>query len=128
MIRLKTSQNVALVLKENAEDDVETKIQMQDKQVQIERQIQEIEDETKGKEIIQILIKMNRILLFCCILFMVLSCSDNKIQYGAIQSVGDAWEKDEIVQFDIPEMDTVQAYNVYLNLRNNHHYHTTTFI
>jgi len=123
LIHLKNqTKNVALVLKESVEDDVEVEIQMQDKQVQNENQIHEIKDETEEREIIQTLIKMNRILIICCILFMVLSCSDNKIQYGAIQTVGDAWEKDEIVQFDIPGMDTAQAYNVYLNLRNNHHY------
>ncbi len=42
--------------------------------------------------------------------------------YGDIQSVGDAWAKDNVVSFELPELDTLQAYNVYLNLRNNHQY------
>lgn len=53
---------------------------------------------------------------------MILSCSDNKILYGDIQSVGDSWKDKEIIQFNIPKMDTVQSFNLYLNLRNNHHY------
>lgn len=53
---------------------------------------------------------------------MIFSCSDNKIVYGDIQTVGDAWEKGEVVYFDIPQVDTLQSYNVFLNLRNNHHY------
>jgi len=65
---------------------------------------------------------MHRIVLLGCILIAVLSCSDNRFLYGDIQSVGDAWSKDEVIQFDIPELDTLQGYNVYLNLRNNHHY------
>ena len=65
---------------------------------------------------------MHRVLLFCCILFTAFSCSDNKIVYGDIQSVGEAWGKEEVMHFDIPEMDTLQSYNIYLNLRNNHHY------
>lgn len=39
-----------------------------------------------------------------------------------MQSVGDTWEKEEVIRFELPELDTVQSYNVYLNLRNNHHY------
>src|SRR5699024_11550871 len=85
-------------------------------------QILEIQKEEGEEEIIQILIKMHRIVLLGCILIAVLSCSDNRFLYGDIQSVGDAWSKDEVIQFDIPELDTLQGYNVYLNLRNNHHY------
>src|SRR5699024_12147580 len=80
----------------------------------------EVEEEVG--ETILILIKMHRIVLLSCILIAGLSCSDNRFLYGDIQSVGDAWSKDEVIQFNIPELDTLQGYNVYLNLRNNHHY------
>lgn len=65
---------------------------------------------------------MYRVLLLCCISFITFSCSDNKIVYGDIQTVGDGWKKDEIIYFDIPKLDTLELYNVFLNLRNNHRY------
>lgn len=65
---------------------------------------------------------MHKTLLLCCILIMTFACSENKTVYGDIQSVGDAWAKDNVVSFELPELDTLQAYNVYLNLRNNHQY------
>lgn len=53
---------------------------------------------------------------------MTFSCSDNKIVHGDIKTVGDAWKKEEVVYFDIPPLDTLQSYNVFLNLRNSHQY------
>lgn len=37
-------------------------------------------------------------------------------------TIGGSWNQTKVVQFELPELDTLQPYNVYLNLRNNHHY------
>src|SRR5690554_969272 len=95
---------------------------MQNDLIQRKTRIQEIEDEVEAREIIQNPIKMHRVLLLCCILSMTFSCSDNKIVHGDIKTVGDAWKKEEVVYFDIPPLDTLQSYNVFLNLRNSHQY------
>lgn len=53
---------------------------------------------------------------------MFIACSDRQIVDGGMQSLGDSWGKEEVIRFELPELDTLQSYNVYLNLRNNHHY------
>jgi len=52
----------------------------------------------------------------------IFACSENKTAYGDIKSVGEAWDKDEVVSFEIPELDSIASYNVYLQLRNSHAY------
>ena len=45
----------------------------------------------------------------------VVSCDEYK-------SVGKSWDKDSIVSFDIPPMDTKKQYNLFLNIRDNNDY------
>lgn len=65
---------------------------------------------------------MHRILLLCSVVLVFAACSNNQIVDGGTQSLGETWEKEEVIRFELPELDTLQAYNVHLNLRNNHHY------
>ena len=59
------------------------------------------------------------LLLFAVLLFV--SC-DKKRVFDQYKSVGNAWHKDSIVSFDLPEMDTVKRYNLFLNIRDNDKY------
>lgn len=53
---------------------------------------------------------------------MFAACSDREILDGGMQSLGDGWKKDEVVRFELAELDSLQSYDLYLNLRNNHNY------
>lgn len=53
---------------------------------------------------------------------LTFACSDHKIVHGEVQSVGETWGKGEVVSFDIPELDSLQTYNVFLQLRNTNDY------
>ena len=60
-------------------------------------------------------------ILFLLVAVMVVSC-DKKRVFDEYKSVGKAWHKDTIVSFELPEMDTVKPYNLYINLRANDAY------
>ena len=51
----------------------------------------------------------------------VVSC-DKKMVFDEYKSVGKSWDKDSIVSFDIPPMDTKKQYNLFLNIRDNNDY------
>jgi gliding motility-associated lipoprotein GldH len=50
-----------------------------------------------------------------------LSC-DNKRVYDSYQSIPKKWHKDSVVSFNLEAPDTTRAYNLFVNLRNNHEY------
>lgn len=60
-------------------------------------------------------------LLFLVILITIVSC-DKKRVFDEYKSVGNAWAKDSIVEFDFKQEDTVKLYNLFINLRANQAY------
>jgi gliding motility-associated lipoprotein GldH len=60
-------------------------------------------------------------LLFFLAVSLLFSC-DKKRVFDEYKSVGKAWDKDSIVSFDLPKIDTTQYYNLYLNIRDNDNY------
>lgn len=60
-----------------------------------------------------------------CLLFslalLFLAC-DKKRVFDEYQSVGSGWNKDSIVSFDLPVLDSTQHYNLFVNLRANDDY------
>lgn len=60
-------------------------------------------------------------ILFILVATLLFSC-DKKRVFDQYKSVGKNWHKDSIVTFDLPEIDSVQSYNLYVNLRNNGKY------
>ena len=63
------------------------------------------------------------ILLIVCLssaIFLV-SC-DKKRVFDEYKSVGTGWNKDSIVSFDLPKIDTTKQYNLFLNIRDNNNY------
>jgi gliding motility-associated lipoprotein GldH len=51
----------------------------------------------------------------------LISC-DKKRVFDEYKSVGNAWNKKTIVRFDLPKLDTLKNYNLYVNLRANDDY------
>lgn len=64
-------------------------------------------------------IKNSGILFLVAILLF--SC-DKKRVFDQYKSVGSAWNKDSIVTFDLPVLDSTKKYNLFINLRANNNY------
>ena len=64
-------------------------------------------------------IKNSALLLLVVTLFI--SC-DKKRVFDEYKSVGSAWNKDSIVTFNLPELDSTKRYNLFVNLRANNNY------
>ncbi|MGL2987939.1 gliding motility lipoprotein GldH [Flavobacterium sp. RSSA_27] len=60
-----------------------------------------------------------------CILFLIallfFAC-DKKRVFDEYKTVGSGWNKDSIVSFDLPVLDSTQYYNLFVNLRANDDY------
>jgi gliding motility-associated lipoprotein GldH len=59
--------------------------------------------------------------LFILITGLLISC-DKKRVFDEYKSVGSAWNKKTVVSFDLPKLDTLKKYNLYVNLRANDDY------
>ncbi|MGL2993021.1 gliding motility lipoprotein GldH [Flavobacterium sp. TSSA_36] len=60
-----------------------------------------------------------------CVLFAIvvlLVACDKKRVFDEYQSVGSGWNKDSIVSFTLPELDSTKRYNLFVNLRANDDY------
>ncbi|HPF96641.1 MAG: gliding motility lipoprotein GldH [Flavobacteriaceae bacterium] len=65
----------------------------------------------------------NRLFLFGCLglAFSLFSCDDTRV-YDAYKSVPNEWNKDSVVSFNFKAPDTLNSYNLFINLRNNSDY------
>jgi gliding motility-associated lipoprotein GldH len=59
--------------------------------------------------------------LYLLVLIVLVSC-DKKRVFDEYKSVGNAWNKDSIVSFDLPALDVKKQYNLFLNIRDNNDY------
>lgn len=64
-------------------------------------------------------LKNSFVLLFTAVLLF--SC-DKKRVFDEYMSVGDAWKKESIIQFNIQQADTIKPYNLFVNIRDNNSY------
>ena len=55
------------------------------------------------------------------IVTLFISCDEKRV-FDEYKSVGDAWHKDSIVTFNLPELDSTKRYNLFINLRDNNKY------
>lgn len=65
----------------------------------------------------------NRIVLFflVCSFIVVVSCDSNRV-YDNYKSVPNTWHKDSIVSFKLNPPDSINPYNLFVNLRNTSAY------
>lgn len=61
-----------------------------------------------------------KFLLFFVAIFLV-SCDDKRV-FDDYKSVGEAWHKDSIVSFELPDLENTKNYNLFVNLRDNSDY------
>lgn len=59
--------------------------------------------------------------LILLIAILLIAC-DKKRVFDEYKSVGSAWHKDSIISFDLPELDSTQRYDLFINLRDNNNY------
>lgn len=64
-------------------------------------------------------IRNSALLLLVVLLFF--SC-DKKRVFDQYKSVGNAWNKDSIVTFNLPELDASKRYDLFVNMRVNNNY------
>jgi len=57
------------------------------------------------------------------LLMLVINSCDQDQVYHHYESIGEqGWEKDDIRAFEIPQLDSLKAYDVFITLRNNYKY------
>ncbi len=60
-------------------------------------------------------------MVFLFVALLLVSC-DKKRVFDQYKAVGKVWNKDSIVTFDLPELDTTKTYNLFVNVRDNNEY------
>ncbi|MGE5943517.1 MAG: gliding motility lipoprotein GldH [Flavobacteriales bacterium] len=63
----------------------------------------------------------NSIILFVLVFLVMVSCDSNRI-YDEYKSVPNKWNKDSIISFKINPPDSLNQYNLFVNLRNTNEY------
>lgn len=61
-------------------------------------------------------IRNSLFLLFA--LLLLISCDEKRV-FDEYKSVGNAWNKDSIVSFNLPKLDPSKKFNLYVNVRDN---------
>ncbi len=65
--------------------------------------------------------RLKNSILFIVMLLIIVSC-DKRSVFDDYKSVGNAWHKDSIVTFELPQLDAKKPYNLYINVRDNDDY------
>jgi gliding motility-associated lipoprotein GldH len=60
--------------------------------------------------------------LMCLLIFLVLASCTNDIVVSESRSLPGYWDKQESLEFQIPQLDSLKKYNVFLNVRNTNDY------
>ncbi|TWO33928.1 gliding motility lipoprotein GldH [Seonamhaeicola sediminis] len=63
----------------------------------------------------------NSWLFFLILFFVVVSCDSNRV-FDTYKSIPNTWHKDSIVSFKVTPPDSINAYNLFINLRNTSAY------
>ena len=63
---------------------------------------------------------MNKLALFLTTVLLV-SCESGTV-FSEIQAMDGHWGSEEVVEFKIPQLDSLKKYNLFLNIRNTNDY------
>jgi gliding motility-associated lipoprotein GldH len=64
---------------------------------------------------------MSRLFILFLLGLFVVSCESNTV-YSEIQAMDGHWGADEVVVFNLPQLDSLKKYNLFLNIRNTNEY------
>src|SRR5690606_5203639 len=69
-------------------------------------------------------LKMLKKLTFILGIIIFISCNSNNLKnvFAEYKNIGNGWEKNEKVEFLFQAPDSINTYNIFLNLRNNESY------
>lgn len=62
--------------------------------------------------------------LFLCLIIAVacFSCEPNHVVYNQSEGLDGHWGEQEVLEFNLPELDSLKRYNLFLNIRNTNDY------
>jgi len=83
-----------------------------------------LKEEITGGEIlteIEIKNRMFKIIAPLLALVLFVSC-DSNIVISKNKSLSGSWNKNEVIHFNIPQLDSIKTYNIFINLRNTNDY------
>lgn len=64
----------------------------------------------------------NSVLFFLIITLLMVSCDSNQV-FDVYKSVSNnRWHKDDVIRFNITPPDSINPYNLFVNIRNTNHY------
>ena len=75
----------------------------------------------KKEQTNQTLKTMRKLLVIFCAVFLLVAC-DNNIVISETKSLPNGWDKNEAISFTLPQLDTLKAYNMFINIRNSNDY------
>lgn len=61
---------------------------------------------------------MRSLLLIFVMGFALISCESN-IEASGTRAISGSWDMDEVISFDIPKLDSIKRYHMFLNVRNS---------
>lgn len=64
---------------------------------------------------------MRNSIAFIALLFLIVSC-DTGVVVSKTKALPGVWNKDVVVNFEVPQLDSLKKYNVFLHLRNSNEY------
>lgn len=67
------------------------------------------------------MLRNNVCLFFLVFSFLVLSCDSNQV-FDVYESVPNKWHKDSVISFKVNSPDSINPYNLFVNLRNTDDY------
>jgi gliding motility-associated lipoprotein GldH len=64
---------------------------------------------------------MNKLVVLLLVTGMLVSCESNTV-FSDTKAMDGFWGSDEVVEFKLPELDSLKKYNLFLNIRNTNDY------
>jgi gliding motility-associated lipoprotein GldH len=64
---------------------------------------------------------MNKLLAFFLLIGIFTSCESNTV-FSETRAMDGFWGAEEVVEFKLPELDSIKKYNLFLNIRNTNEY------
>jgi gliding motility-associated lipoprotein GldH len=64
-------------------------------------------------------LKMRNLIYLFILCVLVASCNDNLVHSEYKSVDGAVWDKDDIIEFSFSEIDSLQEYDMFINIRNN---------
>ncbi len=65
---------------------------------------------------------VNKIIPAVCLLLFINGCDNKRVFEKNTEIANAVWDSENIISYDVPVMDTVQAHDVFLNIRNSGKY------